>query len=43
MPRNKVLLRRRVSGSEYQVIFGDLHAQTVSPEKLAEIEKDLQE
>jgi hypothetical protein len=36
---DKVLMRWKVSGSEYRVIFGDLHAETVSPEKLAELEK----
>jgi len=38
---DKVLLRWKVSESEYRVIFGDLHAETVSPEKLAELEKAL--
>jgi hypothetical protein len=38
---DKVLLRWKVSDSEYRVIFGDLHAETVSPEKLAELEKNL--
>jgi hypothetical protein len=38
---DKVLLRWRVSDTEYRVIFGDLHAETVSPEKLAELEKTL--
>ena len=37
----KVLLRWKVSDKEYRVIFGDLHAETVSPEKLAELEKAL--
>ena len=37
----KVLLRWKVSENEYRVIFGDLHAETVSPEKLAELEKAL--
>ncbi len=36
---DKVLLRYKVSDNEYRVIFGDLHAETVSPEKLAELEK----
>jgi len=35
---DKVLLRWKLSDSEYRVIFGDLHAETVSPEKLAELE-----
>jgi outer membrane lipoprotein-sorting protein len=38
---DKVLLRWKLSDSEYRVIFGDLHAETVSPEKLAELEKAL--
>jgi hypothetical protein len=38
---DKVLMRWKVSDSEYRVIFGDLHAETVSPEKLAELEKAL--
>jgi hypothetical protein len=36
-----VLLRWKLSDKEYRVIFGDLHAETVSPEKLAELEKTL--
>ena len=36
---DKVLLRWKVSDNEYRVIFGNLHAETVSPEKLAELEK----
>jgi len=38
---DKVLMRWKVSDNEYRVIFGDLHAETVSPEKLAELEKAL--
>ena len=38
---DKVLLRWKVSDKEYRVIFGDLHAETVSPEKLAELDKVL--
>ena len=38
---DKVLMRWEVSDSEYRVIYGDLHAETVSPEKLAELEKTL--
>jgi hypothetical protein len=34
---DKVLLRWKVSENEYRVIFGDLHAETVSAEKLAEL------
>ena len=37
----KVLLRWKVSENEYRVVFGDLHAETVSPEKLAELERAL--
>ena len=37
----KVLMRWRVSDNEYRVILGDLHAETVSPQKLAELEKAL--
>jgi len=38
---DKVLMRWKVSDNEYRVVFGDLHAETVSPEKLAELEKAL--
>jgi hypothetical protein len=38
---DKVLMRWKVSDNEYRVIFGDLHAETVTPEKLAELEKAL--
>jgi predicted house-cleaning noncanonical NTP pyrophosphatase (MazG superfamily) len=38
---DKVLLRWKVSDNEYRVIYGDLHAETVTPEKLAELEADL--
>lgn len=38
---DKVLLRWKLSDSEYRIIFGDLHAETVSPEKLADLEKAL--
>jgi len=38
---DKVLMRWKVSENEYRVIFGDLHPETVSPEKLAELEKAL--
>jgi hypothetical protein len=40
---DKVLLRWKVSDSEYRVIFGDLHADTVTLEKLAELEAALPE
>jgi hypothetical protein len=35
---DKVLLRWKASDTEYRVIFGDLHTETVSAERLAEIE-----
>jgi hypothetical protein len=38
---DKVLMRWKLSDSEYRVIYGDLHAETVSPEKLAELEATL--
>jgi hypothetical protein len=38
---DKVLMRWKVSDTEYRVIFGDLHAETVSPEKLAELERTI--
>jgi hypothetical protein len=38
---DKVLMRWKVSHNEYRVIYGDLHAETVTPEKLAELEKAL--
>ena len=38
---DKVLMRWKVSDNEYRVIFGDLHAETVSPAKLAELEAAL--
>jgi len=38
---DKVLARWKVSDSEYRVIYGDLHAETVTKEKLAELEKAL--
>jgi len=36
---DKVLMRWKVSDTEYRVIFGDLHAETITPEALAELEK----
>lgn len=39
---DQVLMRWKVSDDEYRVIYGDLHAETVTPEKLAELEKALQ-
>jgi hypothetical protein len=38
---DKVLMRWKVSGNEYRVIFGDLHTQTVTAEALAKLEKAL--
>jgi hypothetical protein len=38
---DKVLMRWKVSDKEYRVIFGDLHAQTVTPQRLAELEAAL--
>jgi outer membrane lipoprotein-sorting protein len=38
---DKVLLRWKISDNEYRVIFGDLHVETVTPEKLAELEAAL--
>jgi len=38
---DKVLMRWKVSGNEYRVIFGDLHAQTVTAEALTDLEKNL--
>jgi len=40
---DKVLLRWKVSDNEYRVIFGDLHAETVTADALAELEKLLPE
>jgi hypothetical protein len=34
-------MRWKVSDNEYRVIFGDLHAERVSREKLAELEAAL--
>jgi hypothetical protein len=34
-------MRWKVSDNEYRVIYGDLHAETVTPEKLAELEAGL--
>jgi hypothetical protein len=38
---DKVLMRWKVSDTEYQVIFGSLHAETVSADTLAELEKNI--
>ncbi len=38
---DQVLMRWQVSETEYRVIFGSLHAETVSAEALAELEKAL--
>jgi hypothetical protein len=38
---DKVLMRWKVSDNEYRVIYGDLHVETVTPAKLAELEAAL--
>ena len=38
---DKVLMRWKVSDNEFRVIFGDLHVEDVSSEKLAELEASL--
>jgi hypothetical protein len=38
---DKVLMRWKLSDNEYRVIYGDLHAENVTPEKLAELEAAL--
>jgi len=38
---DKVLMRWKVSDNEYRVIYGDLHAETVTKEKLADLEAAL--
>jgi len=38
---DKVLMRWKVSDNEYRVIYGDLHIETVTPAKLAELEAAL--
>ena len=35
---NNVLMRWKVSDNEYRVIYGDLHAETITSEKLSELE-----
>ncbi len=35
---HKVLMRWKLSDSEYRVIYGDLRAETITPEKLVELE-----
>jgi hypothetical protein len=37
---DQVLMRWKISESEYRVIFGDLHAETISIETLKELEKE---
>ncbi len=37
---DRVLLRWRTGENEYRVVFGDLHAETVGPEKLIGLESD---
>jgi hypothetical protein len=36
--KNKVLLRWKLDNGKYQVIFGDLRAETVTAERLRELE-----
>jgi len=38
---NSVLMTWKISQDQYRVIFGDLHAETVTPDKLAELEAAL--
>jgi len=38
---DKVLMRWKLSDNQYRVLFGSLHAETVSAETLAELEKDI--
>ncbi len=38
---DKVLLRWKLDDGQYRVIYGDLHAETVTPARLAELEKGL--
>jgi len=38
---DKVLMWWKVSDNEYRVIYGDLHVETVTPKKLAELEVNL--
>ncbi len=38
---DKVLMHWKVSDGEYRVLYGDLHAETVTLEKLSELEKSL--
>ncbi len=38
---DQVLLRWKVSDNEYRIIFGSLHAETVTSDVLAELEKNL--
>jgi hypothetical protein len=40
---DKVLMRWKVSDNEYRIIFGDMHAETVTADALAELEKLLPE
>ena len=39
--KDKVLMRWKVSDNEYRVIYGDLLAETVATEKMAELEAAL--
>ena len=39
---DQVLMRWKVSDTEYRVIFGSLHAETVTADVLAELEASVQ-
>ena len=38
---DKVLMRWKASDNEYRVIYGDLHAESITPDKLAMLEKQI--
>jgi len=38
---DKLLLRWKVEGNQYRIIYGDLHVETVTPAKLTELESGL--
>jgi hypothetical protein len=38
---DKVLMRWKISDNEYRIIYCDLHAETVTKERLAELEAAL--
>ena len=39
---NSVLMRWKISDNQYRVIYGDLHTEDVTAEKLAELEKTVE-